>query len=79
LAPARDSSLGELATEAARVRARASDLDQRRANVRAARSLREWTDPYGTWQLHARGLPEDGAQVMAALGPLAEQASGAVP
>jgi hypothetical protein len=40
----------------------AEDRDQRRANVRAARSLREWTDPYGTWQLHARGLPEDGAQ-----------------
>ena len=74
LATARDGSLGELATEAARARAAASDLDQRRANVRAARSLREWTDPYGTWQLHARGLPEDGARVMAALGPLAERA-----
>jgi hypothetical protein len=77
LAAARDGSLGELTTEAARARAGASDLDQRRANVRAARSLREWTDPFGTWQLHARGLPEDGARVMAALGPLAEQAFAA--
>ena len=74
LETARHGSLGELADEAARARAAAEDLGQRRANVRAGRSLREWTDPYGTWQLHARGLPEDGARVMAALAPLADAA-----
>ena len=71
---ARAGSLGELASEAGRARAAAEDLDQRRRAVRAGRGLREWTDPYGTWQLHARGLPEDGARVMAALAPLAERA-----
>jgi hypothetical protein len=66
-----------LVSGAAEANPGASDLDQRRGNVRAARSLREWTDPFGTWQLHGRGLPEDGARVMAALGPLAEQAFAA--
>jgi hypothetical protein len=74
LETARHGSLGELATEAGRVRAGAEDLDQRRRAVRQGRSLREWTDPFGTWQLHARGLPEDGARVMAALAPLADEA-----
>jgi hypothetical protein len=74
LGTARNGSLGELADQAGRARAAAEDLDQRRANVRAGRSLREWTDPSGTWQLHARGLPEDGARVMAALAPLADRA-----
>lgn len=60
LEAARTGSLAELATEAARARAAATDLEGRRAAVRAGRSLREWTDPFGTWQLHARGLPEDG-------------------
>jgi hypothetical protein len=64
LAKATGASLSEArrAIEAAQARAAAKDRDQRRTNVRAARSLRVWTDPYGTWQLHARGLPEDGAQ-----------------
>ena len=74
LETARKGSLGELAGEAGRARAGAEDLDQRRAALREARSLREWTDPFGTWQLHARGLPEDGARVMAALAPLADGA-----
>ena len=77
LEAARHGSLAELGELAARARAAGTDLDQRRAAVRAGRSLREWTDPFGTWQLHARGLPEDGARVMAALAPLAEAAFAA--
>ncbi len=77
LAAARAGSLSELAAAAARARASSADLEARRAGVRAARSLREWTDPFGTWQLVARGLPEDGARVMAALGPRADRAFAA--
>jgi hypothetical protein len=74
LAAARSGSLSELAEEAGRARASAEDLEARRRAVRAARSLRAWTDPFGTWQLHAQGLPEDGAKVMAALQDLADDA-----
>jgi hypothetical protein len=74
LEKARTGSLSELAEEAGRARAAAEDLEARRRSVRAARSLRQWTDPFGTWQLHAQGLPEDGARVMAAVQALADEA-----
>ncbi len=71
---ARTGSLSELADEAGRARAAAEDLEARRRSVQAARRLRAWTDPFGVWQLHAQGVPEDGAKVMAALEELADQA-----
>jgi len=71
---ARTSSLSELAQEAERARAAAEDLEARRRRTHAERSLRQWTDAFGTWHLVAQGLPEDGARVMAAIGPLADEA-----
>jgi hypothetical protein len=71
LEKARTGSLSELADEAGRARAGAEDLETRRRSVQAQRSLRSFTDPFGTWHLHARGLPEDGAKIMAALQPRA--------
>ncbi|HET9060712.1 MAG TPA: hypothetical protein VFN61_12390 [Acidimicrobiales bacterium] len=64
---AKTSSLKELADEVARARAEGRDQEERRTAVRAGRSLRSWTTPDGTWHLHAQGLPEDGAKVMAAV------------
>ncbi|MGH9107085.1 MAG: HNH endonuclease signature motif containing protein [Acidimicrobiales bacterium] len=71
---ARTGSLSELAGEAGRARAATEDLDERRASVYSQRALRHWTDPSGTWHLAAQGLPDDGAKVMAAIGPLADKA-----
>ena len=75
---AQDGSLAELRDEAARTKAAAHpDLEARRRAIRARRCLRTWTDPGGTWHLAASGNPEDGAQVMAALAPLADRRFGA--
>ena len=57
----------ELADESARAIAANQDLEARHNAVRAARSLRPYTDPLGTWHLHAKGTPEEGAVVMAAI------------
>ena len=64
------SSLGELREEVSRVKAAQVDREARRADIRARRSMRSWTDTEGEWQLRAHGNPEDGAQVMAALAPI---------
>ena len=66
--------LSELALEAARAKAVVSSPGQIRDELRRARSLRSYTGPDGAWHLHAQGLPEDGAKVMAAFRPLAERA-----
>jgi hypothetical protein len=68
------ASLSELAGEAARAKAAVSSPEARREQLRRSRSLRSYTGPDGAWHLHAQGLPEDGARVMAALQPLAERA-----
>jgi hypothetical protein len=65
-------SLRELLDEAGRLRAARSDAEERRKAVHAARSLRQWTTPDGTWQLRANGTPEDGAKVMAAISALGD-------
>src|SRR5438477_4664903 len=67
-------SLGELRQEASRVKAARVDLEARRADIRARRSLRAWTDTEGVWHMRAQGNPEDGAQVMAALAPITDRA-----
>ena len=74
LAAARTASLSELAESAGRARAAAAGLEAQRQLIRQRRSLRQWADQSGTWHLHASGLPEDGARIMAALGPFADKA-----
>jgi hypothetical protein len=71
---ARTSSLRELAEEAARLCAEGEGAEQRRRAVHAARSLRHWTGPDGTWNLRANGTPEDGAIVMAAVNAFGDKA-----
>jgi hypothetical protein len=67
------ASLQELREEASRRKAAASDLDARHAKIRRERHLRQWTDGEGAWNLHAQGTPEDGARIMARLGPMADR------
>lgn len=74
LAEARTGTLASLREACAKVQAGAEDLEKRRRRIKAARSLRSWTDPGGTWHLHASGNPEDGAAVMAAIAPHTEAA-----
>jgi len=74
LATAQTASLSELAEQAGRARAAVADLDAQRRYIRAHRGLRQWADASGTWHLHAAGLPEDGARVVAAIGPFADKA-----
>ncbi len=71
---ARSASLACLA-EACREAKAAShrDLEARRRAIQARRSLRHRTDTEGVWHLRAEGNPEDGAQAMAALAPLADR------
>jgi hypothetical protein len=69
-----NGSLAELVSEAAKVRAGVQDLEQRRRSINAARSLRSWADEAGVWHLHAQGLAEHGAKVMAAIGCFADEA-----
>ena len=74
LARAQDGSLAELRDEAARAKAAAHpDLEARRKSIHARRGLRDWIDPEGTWHLAASGNPEDGAEIMAAIRPLADR------
>jgi Domain of unknown function (DUF222) len=71
---AEHGSLAELREAAARVKAGAHpDPEARRVQIRSQRSLRAWTDTEGEWQLRARGNTEDGAQIMAALAPIADE------
>jgi hypothetical protein len=66
-------SIADLKNRCAEVKAAAVDLEERRRSIHRRRRLRHWTDPGGEWHLAAIGNPEDGAQIMAALGPLAEE------
>ncbi len=74
LAKAKASSLSELAAECARAKAARTDVEERRRQVHASRSLRWYSDAFGTFHLHASGTLEDGAKVVAALRPLTDQA-----
>jgi hypothetical protein len=72
-AAAGGGSLGELKNRCADIKAAAADREANRERIHRRRSLRSWTDPTGEAHLHARGNPEDIAQVMAALAPLAQR------
>jgi hypothetical protein len=67
-------ALGDLQTECARAKAAKIDVEERRRQVHGARALRWYTDPFGTFHLHAEGTVEDGALITAALKPLADKA-----
>ncbi|MDQ6615092.1 MAG: HNH endonuclease [Actinomycetota bacterium] len=67
-------SLADLKDKCAKVKAAAVDLEARREANRRRRHLRGWTDQHGEWHLSGSGNPEDGAQIMAALAPLVEEA-----
>ncbi len=66
-------SIAELKNRCADIKAAATDLETQRQAVHRRRRLRAWTDLQGEWHLHAAGNTEDGAQVIAALTPLANE------
>jgi hypothetical protein len=71
---AQRASLRQLREECTRVRAAADpDAEARYARIRRQRALRTFCDSEGTWNLQARGPVDDGARIMAALGPLIDQ------
>ena len=53
---ARTGSMCELAEEAGRARAAAARFGPGAGRSTPSRGVRQWTDPSGTWQLHAQGL-----------------------
>lgn len=65
-------SLADLKNRCADVKAAAVDLEARRQHHHRHRYLRAWTDADGRWRLSGGGNPEHGAQIMAALAPIAE-------
>ncbi|MGH9030309.1 MAG: DUF222 domain-containing protein [Acidimicrobiales bacterium] len=68
------ASLTELKEECATTKAQAHpDPERRRSEIHARRYARSWTDVEGMWHLSAGGNPEDGAQIMAALAPIADR------
>ena len=71
---ARGSSMRELADESLRARSAGQGGEARRQALHASRFLRDYTGTDGAFNLHARGTPEQGAMVMAALRLLADKA-----
>lgn len=71
---AESRSLKEFAEEAGRLRAARLDPEARRKAIHAGRFLRQHTASDGAWYLHARGTPEDGAKVMAAISAFSDRA-----
>src|SRR6185369_14813626 len=49
------------------------DIDAAHERIHKERTLREYTDAEGAWNLHARGTIEDGAAFHAAHGPIVDQ------
>jgi hypothetical protein len=74
LALASRGSMPELREECGRVKAAADpDPDATYRKLHAARSLRRWTGPDGAWNLVARGTPEHGAIINAAVNPILDR------
>lgn len=70
---ARSDSYMELKDDCRRTVAAAEPHpERRRRRIHDKRSLCSWTDIGGMWHLRGRGNPEDGAQIMAAISPLAD-------
>ncbi len=73
LEKAATGSLAELRDESARVKAAAQpDPDRRRAEIRAGRNFRSWTDAGGVGHISAAGNVEDIAQITAAVRSVAD-------
>jgi hypothetical protein len=71
---AKTSTVAELKDDCARVKAAAEpDPEERYRRIHAGRDLRSYTDVEGIWHLHARGTSVAGAQIMAALEPIADR------
>jgi hypothetical protein len=69
------ASVGELRDECRRTRAAADpDPEATARRIHRSRSLREFTDSEGAWNLHLRNTVEVGATVRAALQPFTDQA-----
>ena len=66
------SSLAELRDEAGRVKANASDENERRKKIHKERYLRTFTDTDGGWNLRFRDNPERGAEIMATISSIAD-------
>jgi hypothetical protein len=74
LALASRGSMPELREECGRVKAAADpDPDATYRKLHAARRLRRWTGPDGAWNLVARGTPEHGAIINAAINPILDR------
>ena len=71
---ARTASMRELAEESGRARSAGQDAEARRRAVHRTRSLRDYVDAEGAFNLHARGTIEQGAAVMAALKAFSDEA-----
>lgn len=72
---ARSACHGELKEACQRTIAQADhDPERRRRRIHKQRCLSSWTDLVGTWHLRAKGNPEQGAKVLAALHPYKEAA-----
>lgn len=67
---AKHSSLPELNDEVAKVKADSADLESRRRERHAKRSLRRWTDRDGAFNARLYGHPEDGALLWRVLDPI---------
>jgi hypothetical protein len=71
---AKGASVGELRDECRRTRAAPHpDPDATHRRIHRNRSLREFTDSDGAWNLHLRDTTEVGAEVRAALQPLIDE------
>jgi hypothetical protein len=67
-------TLRELSTECARVKAAADrDPDASHRRIHTSRRLRCFRDAEGGWNLSARGTPEAGARLNAALAPIVDE------
>jgi hypothetical protein len=74
LAHADKASMAELRNECLRTKANAdADRDVTYRRIHEQRRLRTWTDGEGAWNLAARGTPEAGARILAALEPLIDE------
>jgi hypothetical protein len=65
-------SLAELKNQCAEIKAKAIDLEERRRAIHKRRYLRAWTNGEREGHVHGMANPEDIAQILAALEPLAD-------
>lgn len=70
LGAAGELSVPELAERVAQVKADRVDLEARRRQIHARRSLRRWRDTEGAWHARLYGNPEDGIGLWRALDPI---------